>query len=124
MTSGVKSGLKSWLTFGSSVAGSQGGMARSKSMAAASESEMEADPIHSGIYEVLFWIFLVFSLFFDTFCNCFATFCKVHHARNLTFLTKIQNRISEKTRKKIVLLSFKKIVKTQFLGVVEFPSIF
>ena len=41
-----------------------------------------------------------------------------------TFLTKIQNRISEKTRKKIVLLSCKKIVKTQFLGVVEFPSIF
>jgi hypothetical protein len=40
------------------------------------------------------------------------------------FLTKIQNRISEKTRKKIVLLSFKIFVKTQFLGVVEFPSIF
>ena len=36
-----------------------------------------------------------------------------------TFLTKIQNRISEKTRKKIVLLSFKIFVKTQFLGVVE-----
>ena len=40
------------------------------------------------------------------------------------FLTKIQNHICEKTRKKIVLLSFKKFVKTQFLGVVEFPSIF
>ena len=37
------------------------------------------------------------------------------------FLTKIQNRISKKT---IVLLSCRKIVKTQFLGVVEFPSIF
>jgi hypothetical protein len=41
-----------------------------------------------------------------------------------TFLTKIQNHICEKTRKKIVLLSFKKFVKTQFLGVVEYPSIF
>jgi hypothetical protein len=37
---------------------------------------------------------------------------------NVSFLTKIQNRISEETRKKIVLLSFKKFVKTQFLGVV------
>ena len=54
MTSGVKSGLKSWLTFGSSVAGSQGGMARSKSVAAVSESDMEADPIHSGIFETCF----------------------------------------------------------------------
>jgi hypothetical protein len=45
-------------------------------------------------------------------------------AQQSTFLTKIQNRISEKTRKKIVLLSFKQFVKTQFLGVVEFPSIF
>ena len=44
--------------------------------------------------------------------------------QKMTFLTKIQNHISEKTRKKIVLLSFKKFVKTQFLGVVEFPSIF
>ena len=59
MTSGVKSGLKSWLTFGSSVAGSQGGMARSKSVAAVSESEMEADPIHSGIYEAFFGFLLV-----------------------------------------------------------------
>ena len=42
----------------------------------------------------------------------------------LSFLTKIQNRICKKTRKKIVLLSCKKFVKTQFLGVVEFPSIF
>jgi hypothetical protein len=42
----------------------------------------------------------------------------------LSFLTKNQNRISEKTTKEIVLLSCKKIVKTQFLGVVEFPSIF
>ena len=74
MTSGVKSGLKSWLTFGSSVAGSQGGMARSKSVAAVSESEMEADPIHSGIYEAFFWIFLVFCLFFDTFCNFLVIF--------------------------------------------------
>ena len=40
-----------------------------------------------------------------------------------SFLTKIQNRISDKTRKKIVLLSCKEFVKTQFLGVVEFPSI-
>ena len=40
------------------------------------------------------------------------------------FQTKIQNCISEKTRKKIVFLSCKKVVKTQFLGVVEFPSIF
>ena len=55
MTSGVKSGLKSWLTFGSSVAGSQGGMARSKSVAAVSESEMEADPIHSGMNEFFFY---------------------------------------------------------------------
>ena len=44
--------------------------------------------------------------------------------KQMTFLTKIQNRISEKNRKKIVLLSWKKFVKTQFLGVVEFPSIF
>jgi hypothetical protein len=42
----------------------------------------------------------------------------------LSFLTKIQNRISEKTRKKTLLLSFKKFVKAQFLGAVEFPSIF
>ena len=41
-----------------------------------------------------------------------------------SFLSKIQNRIGEKTRRKIVLLSCKKFVKTQFLGVVEFPSIF
>ena len=40
-----------------------------------------------------------------------------------SFLSKIQNRISEKTRRKIILLSCKKFVKTQFLGVVEFPSI-
>ena len=66
MTSGVKSGLKSWLTFGSSVAGSQGGMARSKSIAVVSESEMDTDPIHSGIYEV-FLDFLAFCLFVDTF---------------------------------------------------------
>ena len=44
--------------------------------------------------------------------------------RTYSFLTKIQNRISEKTRKKIVFLSCRKIVKTQFLGVVGFPSIF
>ena len=58
MTSGVKSGLKSWLTFGSSVAGSQGGMARSKSIAVVSESEMDTDPIHSGMYE--FWYSVYF----------------------------------------------------------------
>ena len=64
MTSGVKSGLKSWLTFGSSVAGSQGGMARSKSVAAVSESDMEADPIHSGIFEAFFFLhFFVFCIF-------------------------------------------------------------
>ena len=40
-----------------------------------------------------------------------------------TFLSKIQNHISEETRRKIILLSCKKFVKTQFLGVVEFPSI-
>ena len=40
------------------------------------------------------------------------------------FLSKIQNLTSEKTRKKILLLSCKKLVKTQFLGVVVFPSIF
>ena len=39
------------------------------------------------------------------------------------FLSKIQNHISEKTRREIVLLSSKNSVKTQFLGVVEFPSI-
>ena len=72
MTSGVKSGLKSWLTFGSSVAGSQGGMARSKSVAA--ESEMEADPIHSGIFEAVFFAFFWYSVFFDTFGNLLATF--------------------------------------------------
>ena len=41
-----------------------------------------------------------------------------------TFLSKIQNRTSEKTEKKILLLSCKKLVKTQFLGVVVFPSNF
>ena len=41
-----------------------------------------------------------------------------------SFLSKIQNCISEKTKRKIVLLSCKNSVKTQFLGVVEFPSIF
>ena len=40
------------------------------------------------------------------------------------FLSKIQNLTSEKTRKKILLLSCKKLVKTQFLGVVVFPSNF
>ena len=74
MTSGVKSGLKSWLTFGSSVAGSQGGMARSKSIAVVSESEMDTDPIHSGIYEGFFLDFLAFCLFVDTFCKFLATF--------------------------------------------------
>ena len=39
------------------------------------------------------------------------------------FLSKIQNRISGKTGRKIVLLSCKNSVKTQFLGVVEIPSI-
>ena len=70
MTSGVKSGLKSWLTFGSSVAGSQGGMARSKSVAAVSESEMEADPIHSGMNEFFFivnWYSVYFLTLFATF---------------------------------------------------------
>ena len=75
MTSGVKSGLKSWLTFGSSVAGSQGGMARSKSIAVVSESEMDTDPIHSGKYEgFIFLNFLAFCLFVDTFCKFLATF--------------------------------------------------
>ena len=40
------------------------------------------------------------------------------------FLSKIQNHTSEETRKKIVLLSCKKFVKTQFWGVVVFPSNF
>ena len=40
------------------------------------------------------------------------------------FLSKIQNLISEKTKRKIILLSCKKFVKTQFSEVVEFPSIF
>ena len=39
-----------------------------------------------------------------------------------SFLSKIQNRTSEKTGKKILRLSCKKSVKTQFLGVVVFPS--
>ena len=43
--------------------------------------------------------------------------------KEISFLSKVQNRISEKTRWKIILLSCKKFVKTQFLGVVEFPSI-
>ena len=51
-----------------------------------------------------------------------------YHVRNgriqNSFLSKIQNCISEKTRRKIILLSCKKFVKTQFWGVVEFPSIF
>ena len=42
---------------------------------------------------------------------------------NISFLSKIQNLVCEKTRRKIILLSCKKFVKTQFLGVVEFPSI-
>ena len=41
-----------------------------------------------------------------------------------SFLSKIQNLTSEKTGKKILLLSCKKLVKTQFLGVVVFPSNF
>ena len=41
-----------------------------------------------------------------------------------SFPSKIQNHTSEKTRKKILLLYGKKFVKTQFLGAVEFPSIF
>ena len=69
MTSGVKSGLKSWLTFGSSVAGSQGGMARSKSVAAVSESEMEADPIHSGIFEAFFFAFFGILYFLTLFAT-------------------------------------------------------
>ena len=44
--------------------------------------------------------------------------------KQFSFLSKIQNLTSEKTRKKILLLSCKKLVKTQFLGVVVFPSIF
>jgi hypothetical protein len=39
---------------------------------------------------------------------------------NQSFLTKIQNRISKKTRKKIILLSCRKIVKTQFFGRISF----
>ena len=42
----------------------------------------------------------------------------------LSFLSKSQNHISEKTIRKIVLLSCKKFVKTQFLGVVVFLPIF
>ena len=49
--------------------------------------------------------------------------CQISSKQN-TFLSKIQNCISEKTRRKIVLLSCKNSVKEQFLGVVEFPSIF
>ena len=45
-------------------------------------------------------------------------------AQKFAFLSKIQNRTSEKTEKKILLLSCKKLVKTQFLGVVVFPSNF
>ena len=40
-----------------------------------------------------------------------------------TFLSKIQNHTSEKTRKKILLLSCKKFVKTQFLGVQQSPDL-
>ena len=58
---------------------------------------------------------LEFSLFFMNWFNVWV---------QITFLSKIQNRISEKTRRKIILLSCKKFVKTQFLGVVVFPSIF
>ena len=57
----------------------------------------------------------------------FKSWCdKICHIIDMqcSFLSKIQNHISEKTRRKIILLSFKKFVKTQFLGVVEFPSIF
>ena len=43
---------------------------------------------------------------------------------DISFLSKIQNRTCEKTEKKILLLSCKKLVKTQFLGVVVFPSNF
>jgi len=50
---------------------------------------------------------------------------KIYQAKIVqkAFLSKIKNCISEKTRRKIILLSCKKFVKTQFLGVVEFPSI-
>lgn len=54
---------------------------------------------------------------------CFSLFvCIV--SLQFAFLSKIQNRTSEKTEKKILLLSCKKLVKTQFLGVVVFPSNF
>ena len=46
ITSGVKSGLKSWLTFGSSIAGSKGGFARSKSTANMSVSEFPDSDIN------------------------------------------------------------------------------
>ena len=54
-------------------------------------------------------------------------FVKVNIALALlekSFLSKIQNLTSEKTGKKILLLSCKKLVKTQLLGVVVFPSNF
>ena len=85
MTSGVKSGLKSWLTFGSSVAGSQGGMARSKSIAVVSESEMDTDPIHSGIYEGFFWIFWHSVYLLTLFANFWQLLFQTYQIKNFEF---------------------------------------
>ena len=68
------------------------------------------------VTSILKWKRIIFKLIFRQTKKIFLL--------QIAFLTKIQNRISEKNRKKFFLLSFKKFVKTQFLGVVEFPSIF
>ena len=63
--------------------------------------------LHHNKYLILFWIILIMVHFEKCWLG----------TQQTSFLTKIQNRISEKTRKKIVLLSCRNIVKTQFLGV-------
>ena len=75
------------------------------------------------ITTVLRWRYMKFKCKMPNYCFEFLTGIKVLLDTN-HIPGKIQNRISEKTRRKIVILSCKNSVKTQFLGVVEFPSIF
>ena len=54
--------------------------------------------------------------------KCISFYLVAYYSQR-SFLSKIQNHISEKTRRKIILLSCKKNCQNTILGVVEFPSI-
>ena len=74
-----------------------------------------------NIFHYIKYDFLLISNVFTTYAELLI-FTKSIVEVQIIFLCKIQNG-SEKTRRKIILLSCKKFVKTQFFGVIEFPPI-